>query len=207
MTSHGEQALLVTDVFGQTPNTSWQRQSLLVTHNELVLILQSDVTAEHSTQTQAVLRQIATTMRFLPDGPRRLSDIFDYPNSPQLLAAVAATATSAALITPTPECDLVCRDATAWATISAGITPESTLTYPPDMATQEARFNEMLAATAAATLTTTPTPPPFVTPVPTPKPAPESEQSAFKTKVSGCDPPARLRTRVSPWRMRPLNGR
>ena len=65
---------------------------------------------------------------------------------------VVATATAQAVIAQTPECDLPCRDATAWATVPACLTPIPTLTYAPAMVDEEARYIEMLATATAAAL-------------------------------------------------------
>lgn len=186
------QGLLVTELMGSNP--FWHRHRVFLTHDEIVLELLSETTPEHSASTVRTLRELAATVRFLPAAPRLLTDVFEHPHAPQL-AQVVATATAQAVIAQTPECDLTCRDATAWATVSAGITPGPTLTYAPVMATEEARYIEMVAMATAAALTTTPTPPPSVTPPPSPRPASPVGQVLYEGERPG--PAGQVQTRFA----------
>ena len=192
ITLPGVRGLLVTELMGSNP--FWHRHKVYLTHDEIVLELLSETTAEHSASTVQTLRELAATVRFLPDAPRLLTDIFEHPDAPQL-AEVVATATAQAVTAQTPECDLTCRDATAWATVSAGITPGPTLTYAPAMATDEARYIEMLTTATAAALTTTPTPPPSVTPVATPRPASQAGKVLYEGER--LDPAGQVQTRFA----------
>ena len=192
MTLPGVRGLLVTELMGSNP--SWHRHKVYLTHDEIVLELLSETTPEHSASTVQTLRELAATVRFLPDAPRLLTDVFEQPPAPQL-AEVVATATAQAVIAQTPECDLTCRDATAWATVSAGLTPGPTLTYAPAMATEEARYIETLAMATAAALTTTPTPPPSATPAPAPRPASQVGQVLYEGERLG--PAGQVQTRFA----------
>ena len=201
MTLPGARGLLVTELMGSNP--SWHRHKVYLTQDEIVLELLSETTPEHSVSAAQTLRELAATVRFLPTAPRLLTDVFEHPTAPQL-AEVVSTATAQAVIAQTPECDLTCRDATAWATVSAGITPGPTLTYAPAMATDEARYSEMLATATAAALASTPSRP--RRPRRPLRPDPPHKWARCFTKVKGSVQPARFR-HVSRRPMPPMNGR
>ena len=144
------QALLVTHLAG--PDAGWHRHQLYLAHGELVLEMWAEVMPEESPQTVQALREIAATIRFLPSAPRQLAAVYHPLPGPQL-ASVAATATAVTSITPSPSCDLTCRDATAW----AGATPGPTLTYPPAMATRERQYLQLLSTATVQAAAVTPT--------------------------------------------------